>query len=115
LVSNLLPSLQRLNPRLSNEALQPAIEEITGSLNSLSLVNQEIFQLLKSGIKVRYRDENNSEIIKFSKSLTGITLSNPLTFDMIKESLKWANATRMPLILFAAIIKFLRFQLLLLM
>ena len=63
LVSKLLPSLQRLNPNLPDEALQLAIEEITNSRNSLSLVNanQEIYQLLKSGVKVRFRDENNAE------------------------------------------------------
>jgi type I restriction enzyme, R subunit len=63
LVSKLLPSLQRLNPCLPNEALELATEKIIGSRNSLSLVNanQEIYQLLKSGVKVRFRDENNAE------------------------------------------------------
>ncbi|WP_082429387.1 type I restriction endonuclease subunit R [Pseudanabaena sp. 'Roaring Creek'] len=78
LVSKLLPSLQRLNPSLPDEALQLAIEEITNSRNSLSLVNanQEIYQLLKSGVKVRYRDDNNAETVETVKIIDWNNASN---------------------------------------
>jgi type I restriction enzyme R subunit len=78
LVSKLLPSLQRLNPSLPDEALQLAIEGITNSRNSLSLVNanQEIYQLLKSGVKVRYRDDNNAETVETVKIIDWNNASN---------------------------------------
>ncbi|WP_041430017.1 HsdR family type I site-specific deoxyribonuclease, partial [Synechococcus sp. PCC 7502] len=90
LVSKLLPSLQRLNPSLPNEALHLATEEIKGSRNSLSLVNanQEIYQLLKSGVKVRYRDENNAETVETVKI---IDWNNPLNNDFFLASQFWVT------------------------
>ncbi|MFN5857682.1 MAG: type I restriction endonuclease subunit R [Pseudanabaenaceae cyanobacterium] len=88
LVSKLLPALQRLNPNLPDEALQLAIEEITNSRNSLSLVNanQEIYQLLKSGVKVRFRDENNAENRETVKI---IDWNNPSNNDFFLDSQFW--------------------------
>ena len=58
LLSRLLPALERLNPDLPPEALQLAIEELTRdrSLMSPAHANREVYELLKDGVKVTYRD-----------------------------------------------------------
>jgi len=63
----LLPTLQKLNPSLPNEALEQAIEQITRDRSYLSLAaaNKEIYQLLRDGASVQvtgadgeYKTEN---------------------------------------------------------
>jgi len=63
LVSKLLPALKSLNQTLPDEALNLAIQELTRSRNTLSPVNanQEIYQLLKTGVKVNFKDDNNED------------------------------------------------------
>jgi type I restriction enzyme, R subunit len=62
LISRLLPAMQRFNPDLPPEAYQLAIEELTRnrSLMSPAQANREVYQLLKDGVKVTYRDYEGS-------------------------------------------------------
>lgn len=51
-------TLQSLNPELSDEALDAAVEELTRDRSALSLVeaNREIDKLLRGGVKVKIPD-----------------------------------------------------------
>lgn len=53
-----------LNPNISLDAVDVAIEEITRDRSSLSPLkaNQEIYQLLKDGVPVTYQDEYDEEV-----------------------------------------------------
>lgn len=55
LVSKLRPAIERLNPDLPSEAIDASIEELTRDRSALSLVeaNQQIYKLLKEGVKVQ--------------------------------------------------------------
>jgi type I restriction enzyme R subunit len=68
LIHRLRSALQQLNPDLPNEALQLAIEELTRDRStSLEATNREIYQLLKNGIKVPFKtdeDEEQQETVK---------------------------------------------------
>lgn len=60
LISRLRSAVEKLNPDLSMEALDQAIEQLTKPRPAMSLVaaNREVYDLLKDGIKVATRDEN---------------------------------------------------------
>ncbi len=55
LLRRLRPALTKLNPTLSAEAIDLAIEELTRDRSAMSLVqaNREIYRLLKDGVQVR--------------------------------------------------------------
>ncbi|MEO1561122.1 MAG: type I restriction endonuclease, partial [Cyanobacteria bacterium J06632_19] len=63
LVPKLRSALEKLNPDLPTAAIQLAIEEITRSRSTLSLenANREIYQLLKAGVKVTFKDDDDEE------------------------------------------------------
>jgi type I restriction enzyme R subunit len=63
LVSRLRPALQRLNPQLTGEAIDLAIEELTRdrSLLTLAAANRQIYDLLKDGMKVTFRGEDGEQ------------------------------------------------------
>ncbi|MFB2920226.1 MULTISPECIES: type I restriction endonuclease subunit R [Aerosakkonema] len=64
LISQLRPSLEKLNPTLPTEAINLAIEELTRDRSALSLANanRETYKLLKDGVNVTYRNSDNEEI-----------------------------------------------------
>lgn len=59
LTKRLIPALEKLNPKLSKEALSLAVEEIVRDREKMSPVaaNREVYELLKNGIKVTFRDD----------------------------------------------------------
>lgn len=63
----LIPKLQlavkNLNPDLPTEAIQLAIEELTRDRSTLSLANAnaEIYQLLKDGVKVSFKNDHGED------------------------------------------------------
>ena len=63
LTEKLRAALKQLNPDLTSEAINGAIEELSKDRSSLSLpnANREIYQLLKHGIKIEIRDENEEQ------------------------------------------------------
>ena len=62
LIPRLRSALQQLNPDLPHEALQLAIEELTRDRStSLAATNREIYQLLKNGVKVCFKTDNDDE------------------------------------------------------
>lgn len=64
LISKLRPALEKLNPTLSTEAINLAIEKLISDRSALSLANanREIYKLLKDGVNVTYRNTDNEEI-----------------------------------------------------
>ena len=68
--SRLLPALRKLNPRLSIEALNLAVEELARdrSLMGMAQANRECYGLLKNGVKVTLADpatqEERQEIVR---------------------------------------------------
>src|SRR3990170_5607002 len=78
LVPKLKEALFRLNPNLSTEAIALAIEELTGDRSSLSPVvaNQEIYKMLKDGVKVSVRKEDGNEEIETVKVIDFENLEN---------------------------------------
>jgi len=57
-------AIHRLNPTVDVDAAELAVEEITKDRSSLSMLraNQEVYKLLKDGVKVTYRDEYDEEV-----------------------------------------------------
>jgi len=63
LIRYLRKVMHKLNPTLSNEAIELAIDEIARDRSSLSLVNanREVDKLLKDGVKVTYKNDEGEE------------------------------------------------------
>ncbi len=63
LFAHLLPALERLNPGFSPEVLRLAADELSRDRSSLSLAeaNREVYQMLKDGARVTYRDDEGTE------------------------------------------------------
>ena len=63
LVPRLRKALLSLNPNLTNEALELAVEELTRDRSSLNPVaaNREIYKMLRDGVKVTVRQKDGSE------------------------------------------------------
>ncbi|MBK1987188.1 type I restriction endonuclease subunit R [Sphaerospermopsis aphanizomenoides BCCUSP55] len=78
LLPKLRTALTTINPDLPNEAVELAIEELTRSRSTLSLenANKEIYQLLKTGVKVSFKDVNHEEIKETVKVIDWNTPSN---------------------------------------
>jgi type I restriction enzyme R subunit len=62
--SRLRLSLERLNPTLPCEAVDQAVEEVSRDRGALSIAqaNREVYQLLRGGVKVRFRDSDGTEV-----------------------------------------------------
>lgn len=59
LVSRLRPALVKLNPELPAVAIELAITELTRDRSTLPLVaaNQDVYDLIKDGVKVKFKDD----------------------------------------------------------
>ena len=64
LVFRLRSALEKLNPGLPQVAIELTIDELTRDRSTLSLANanREIYQLLKSGVKVSFKTDDDEEI-----------------------------------------------------
>ena len=96
--SRLLPALQRLNPGLPPAAYQLALEELERdrSLVSPAHANQQIYQYLKDGLLVAYRDPDGLEV---SQRLALIDWQHPEHNDFFLASQFWITGelhTRRP-------------------
>lgn len=62
-------ALEKLNPDVPPPALDLAVEELTKDRSVLSPVraNQEVYKLLKDGIKVSYRTSDDNEALETVK------------------------------------------------
>jgi type I restriction enzyme R subunit len=69
-------SLLSLNPELNSETLGLAIEELIRDRSSLNPVvaNQEIYKMLRDGVKVHARNEMGDEVVETVKVIDFIIL-----------------------------------------
>lgn len=90
LLSRLQPAMQRLNPHLPHEAFALAVEELTRdrSLMGPAYANREIYQLLKEGVKVTYRDKKGLETVD---TVHLIDWNNPSNNDCFLASQFWVS------------------------
>lgn len=78
LPNRLLAALQTLNPNLPNDALMLAIDELGKDRSILNpvIANQEVYKLLKDGVKVSYRDEEGIPQVESVKVIDWDSPSN---------------------------------------
>jgi type I restriction enzyme R subunit len=90
LVQRLRPALEKLNPNLPPIAVNLAIEEITRGRSTMTLAaaNQDIYRLLKDGVKVTYKNEEGEEA---TESVRVIDWGNPGNNDFFLASQFWIS------------------------
>jgi type I restriction enzyme, R subunit len=90
LLPRLRHALRRLNPRVGHEAIEIAIEELMRDRGMLSLVNanREVYRLLKDGVKVSIRGEEDEEIIE---TVRVIDWQTPANNDFLLVSQLWIS------------------------
>jgi type I restriction enzyme R subunit len=88
LTRRLKTSLENLNPDLPPGAIRLVIEELTRDRSALSLVhaNHEIYELLKNGVKVTYRNEQGEDVVD---TVRVIDWENPENNDFFLASQFW--------------------------
>src|SRR5438552_5167307 len=84
----LKPALEKLNPEVPPLALDLAVDELTKDRSVLSPVraNQEVYKLLKDGIKVAFRTSDDNEAIETIKI---IDWEHPTNNDFFLASQFW--------------------------
>ena len=99
LTSRLRPALEALNPGVPAEALDAAIDDLTRDRSTLSLseANQEVYTLLKGGVKVQvpHRERGGQE----TKVVQVIDWESPANNDFFLASQLWISGelyTRRP-------------------
>ena len=90
LFSRLRSALAELNRGLPAEALELAIQELSRERSLMSMVNanQEVYRLLKEGVKVRFRDSDGVETLETVKV---IDWDAPQNNDFFLASQLWVN------------------------
>jgi type I restriction enzyme, R subunit len=69
LKGRLIKAIKKLNSNLPDEAIKKAVDELTKERNQLSLVkaNEEVYKLIKDGVKVRIKNNRGSYDVKTVK------------------------------------------------
>jgi type I restriction enzyme R subunit len=90
LVPRLREALKRLNPDLSSEAIELAIEELTRdrSIMSPANANRDVYRLLKNGVKVSFRGKENEEAVE---KVRVIDWNEPSNNDFFLASQFWVS------------------------
>ena len=90
LISRLRPAFEKLNPSLPSQAFDMAIEELVRDRSLLSMVsaNQEIYKLFKEGIKIVFRDKDDSER---AETVRVIDWDHPENNDFFLASQFWVS------------------------
>ena len=88
LASRLEPAIKKLNPRLNSEAIKLAVDELSRDRSKMSPANanREVYQLLKDGVKVTYRDDSGEDTTDTVKL---IDWNNPLNNNYLLVSEFW--------------------------
>jgi type I restriction enzyme R subunit len=92
LVKRLRPVLTRLNKDLPPEAIEEAINEITRDRYTMSPVNanREVYQLLKEGVKVTYKNPKGATV---NETMRVIDWNTPANNDFFLASQLWVTGT----------------------
>jgi type I restriction enzyme R subunit len=88
LLPRLRAALGRLNPDLPGEALQLAVEQLARDRAAMSLAaaNRDVYDLLKDGVKVAYRDPDGEERVE---TVHIIDWNQPAANDFLLVSQLW--------------------------
>jgi type I restriction enzyme R subunit len=91
LLSRLHPALEQLNPNLPSEAFQLAIEELIRDRSSMSptKANKEVYELLKDGVKVAFRNEDGVDTFE---TVYLVDWENPSNNDFFLASQFWVSS-----------------------
>lgn len=78
LSSRLVSIISKLNPKLNSEAVKLAVEELSRDRSNMSPANanREVYQFLKEGVKVTYRDDSDEYTTDIVKIIDWNTPSN---------------------------------------
>lgn len=84
-------ALERLNPALPREAITNTIETLTAdrALMTPSAANREIYQMLKSGVRVTFRDDDGGEVEEVARV---IDWKNPHNNDLLVVQQLWGES-----------------------
>ena len=90
LIPRLRAAFVSLNPDLSSEAIELAIEELTRdrSIMSPANANREVYRLLKNGVKVSFRGKENEETVE---NVRVIDWNEPSNNDFFLASQFWVT------------------------
>ena len=88
LVERLTKALKKLNKDIEEEAIKKVVVEITKDRSKLSLLkaNEEVYKLIKNGVKVKIRDKDGNDETKIIKI---VDFENPLENDFFLASQFW--------------------------
>jgi len=90
LVRRLKPALKKLNPDLSPDVIDLAIAEITRDRSTMSPVsaNREIYQMLREGVRVQYRNPQGESV---TENVKIIDWNNPENNNYFLASQFWVS------------------------
>jgi len=90
LVPRLRAALVTLNPGLPHEAIEGAIEDLTRDRSTLAAAhaNREVYRLLKDGVKVSFRNDEDEETLE---TVQVIDWRNPEVNDFFLTSQLWIS------------------------
>lgn len=90
LFRHLKPALEKMNPTLSVDAIDQAVEVLTRDRSVMNIVqaNHDVYKLLKGGIPVTYRDQDGNDRIERVKV---IDWNNPKNNHFLLVSQLWVN------------------------
>lgn len=90
LVHRLRAALERLNPSLSSDAIEQAIEQLTRDRSVLNPVvaNREVYRMLKDGVKVTIPSEEGDQL---TETVRIIDWNNPENNDFFLASQFWIS------------------------
>ena len=90
LVPRLREALRKLNPDVSNDAIQVAIDELAKDRSAMSLVqaNREIYKLLKEGVEATVQNDDGEEVVE---DVDIIDWNNPKNNDLFLASQFWVT------------------------
>ena len=88
LISKLKPALIRLSPKLPQEAIDKAVEELTADRSILNpaVANKEIYKLIKDGVKVTFKNKDGEDV---EDTVKVIDFNNPDENDFFLASQFW--------------------------
>lgn len=88
LLSRLYPVLQRLNPGVPQSVLETTVETLLAdrSLSTLANANAQVYGLLKNGVKVTYKDNDENDI---TETVWLIDWNNPDRNDWLAVQQFW--------------------------
>ncbi len=83
-------AIQKLNPGVSPNAIEIAIQELTKDRSAMSLAraNQEVHRILKDGVKVAYKREDEEETVE---TIRLIDWNEPGSNDFLLTSQFWIS------------------------